>query len=277
MPVTDRQLAAFAYDHENNLGSAITPRYLADAGDPRHVTHALRSGGWSVDSDPLHPSVRMTSPDRAFRLDLTPTPSGYTRWWRIDTNHGPGRWSASFNGDTPVEIVAALTDALIRPEPEEPLPAVVDILTGRGWEHSSSETGSQKFASPDGIVQMELYISPVVGVMGWNVEAARHHGEHGPQGRLWRALLDEATPAHLLAAVAEAICSPAPVLRARFKINRSEHLVQGREFAIGSAVVSAHKQRLAEARHHRPKPSLTAIAVPAPALPAATAPSRAAR
>lgn len=112
--------------------------------------------------------------------------------------------------------------------------------------------------------------------MGWEIEAAHYFGEHGPEQRIWRAHLDAATPAHLLAAVAEAISNPAPVLRARFKINDSAHLMQGPEFAIGSEVVSAHKQRLAETRRHRPKPHLT-TAVTAPALPRTAAPARPAR
>ncbi|WP_405421529.1 DUF317 domain-containing protein [Streptomyces erythrochromogenes] len=216
----------------------------------------------------------MTSPDHAFRLDLTPTPSSFTRWWRIDNNLGPGLWYATFNGDTPAEIVAGLTDALIRPEPEEPSPSVAEVLTGRGWEHTTSETGSQRLTSPDGIVHMELYVSPSLGVMGWEIEAAHHHGEHGPEQRMWRAHLDAATPAHLLAAVAEAISNPAPVLRARFKINDSAHLTQSAE--IGAEVVGAHKQRLAEARRHRPKPRL-ATAVAAPTLPRTASPARPSR
>ncbi|MCY0933839.1 DUF317 domain-containing protein [Streptomyces sp. H34-S4] len=219
----------------------------------------------------------MTSPDHAFRLDLTPTPSAFHRWWRIDNNYGPGFWYATFNGDTPAEIVAGLTDALIRPEPEEPAPTVADVLTGRGWEHTTSETGSQKLTSPDAIVQVELYVSPSLGVMGWEIEAAHHHGDHGPEQRLWRAHLDAATPAHLLAAVAEAISNPTPVLRARFKINDSAHLTQDVEFAIGAEVVGAHKQRLAEARRHRPKPHLTTTAVAAPPIPSTAPPARPAR
>ncbi|MCY0942329.1 DUF317 domain-containing protein [Streptomyces antarcticus] len=215
----------------------------------------------------------MTSPDHRFRLDLTPTPSSFHRWWRIATN-GPGYWYAAFNGETPVEIVAGLTDALIRPEPEETAPSVAEILTGRGWQHTTHETGSQRLTSPDGIVQVELYVSSSFGVMGWQVNAAGHHGEHGPQERLWQADFDESTPAHLLAAVAQAISDPTPVLRARFKINSSVHLTQGQEFAIGAEVVAAHKQRLAEARRQRPKPPRTTAATTAPALPHATTTAR---
>lgn len=216
----------------------------------------------------------MTSPDHAFRLDLTPTPSSFHRWWRIDSNYGPGFWSATFNGDTPAEIVAGLTDALIRPEPEKPAPSVTDVLTGRGWQHTTSETGSQTLTSPDGIVQVQLYVSPALGVMGWEIEAAHHHGEYGPERRMWRAHLDAATPPHLLAAVAEAISNPTPVLRARFKINESAHLTQGAEFAIGTEVVGAHKQRLAEARRHRPKPRVTTTAPLTPPVPSTATPAR---
>ncbi|MFJ7589458.1 DUF317 domain-containing protein [Streptomyces sp. NPDC097617] len=273
MSITERQLAAFTNDHESNLGSAIAPRYLAGAGDPRHVTHALRSCGWSLDSDTLHPAIHMTSPDHGHRLSLGP--AGIDPYvWRIDNNYSPpAHWQARFGGSTPAEIVAGLTDAMIRPAPQEPAPSVTELLTSRGWQYTSAETGSETLASPDGIVEMTRYVSPLLGFMGWELDAGHQRGAYGPQQLLWRAHFDDATPAHLLAAVAAAVCDPAPVLRARFDIDSSDLLTQSAEFAIGDQVVAAHKQRLAEARRHRPKPPSTPSA-PAPALPNTTTTAR---
>ncbi|MFI5982128.1 DUF317 domain-containing protein [Streptomyces sp. NPDC051555] len=263
MTVTDRQFAVFASDHEHKLGSAISPRYLAGPGDPRHITHALRAAGWTNTSDPLHPSITMTSPDYAHNLSLNPASHHYA--WKISTEFLLGYWSATFSITTPAEIVAGLTDALIRPAPDEAAPTVVEILTARGWAHSTNDAGSQTLVSPDGIVQAELRVSAFL--CGWEFEAARHHGEHGPEGTLWRAYFNEDTPTHLLASVADAVSTPTAVLRSRFEIDEGPHLAVGPEFAIGSEVLAAHKVRLAQARLTRPRPASPAARAAVPAAP----------
>ncbi|MFI1652751.1 DUF317 domain-containing protein [Streptomyces avidinii] len=268
MTISERQLAVFAADHEHKLGSAVSPRYLAGPGDPRHITHALRAAGWTNTSDPLHPAITMTSSDHVHRLDLNLARPYYS--WKISTEFGHSYWSATFSAATPVEIVAGLADAVIRPAPDEAGPTVVDILTARGWAHITDDTGSQTLASPDGIVQAELRVSTFLGVRGWEFEAARYHGEYGPEGLLWRAYFDEATPAHLLASVTDAISTPTPVLRGRFKIDEGPHLEVGPEFAIGAEVLAAHKVRLARARLCRPRPAPPAVRAAAPAAPSRT-------
>jgi hypothetical protein len=80
-----------------------TPRHLAGPGDPRHVTQALRAGGW-----------KMASPDYRHTLVLEPTPGTYRSWWRISSKH----WHASFGGNAPAEIIAGFTDALLQTTPE---------------------------------------------------------------------------------------------------------------------------------------------------------------
>ncbi|MFE2140389.1 DUF317 domain-containing protein [Streptomyces sp. NPDC059456] len=273
MTISERQLSVFAADHDK-LGSAVSPRYLAGPGDPRHITHALRAAGWTNTSDPLHPAITMTSPDHGRRLDLNPAGQHYG--WKISTEFVPGYWSATFSVTTPVEIVAGLTDALTRPAPDEAAPTVVEILTARGWAHTSDDTDSQTLASPDGIVQAVLRVSTLLGVRGWEFEAARHHGEYGPEGTQWRAYFDEDTPAHLLASVADAFSTPTAVLRGRFKIDEGPHLAVGPEFAIGAEVLAAHKVRLAQARRCRPRPAPPSVHAPAPAPPGRT-PARPAR
>lgn len=274
--VTEQQLRAFADDHSSKLGSPVNPRYLAGPGDPRHVTHSVRAAGWTLDSDPLHPTITMISPDREHRLTVDPDPGLPRHWWQIGSLDGP-RWYATFSGDTPVEIVAALTDALIRPVPEESALSVVDILSDRDWDYSVDERGGHKLLSPDGITMAELYVSRVSGVRGWNIDAARHHGPYGPEDRLWQAHLHHATPSHLVVAVARALVDPTPVLRSRWAIpsGQGQHLSVGAEFPIGEAVVAEHKKRLAQARRLRPKKAPGASPAP-PVVPATSrhAPSR---
>ncbi|MFJ9551226.1 DUF317 domain-containing protein [Streptomyces erythrochromogenes] len=274
MTISERQLAVFAADHGNKLGSAVSPRYLAGPGDPRHITHALRAAGWTNTSDPLHPAITMTSPDHGHHLNLDLARPYYS--WKISTEFGPGYWSATFSAATPVEVVAGLADALIRPTPHEAAPTVAEILTARGWAHTTDDTGSQILASPDGIVQAELRVSTFLGVRGWEFEAARHHGGYGPEGLLWRAYFDEGTPAHLLASVTGAVSTPEPVLRSRYAINESTHLAVGPEFTIGTEVLAAHKMRLAQARRCRPRPEPPSARTAAPAPPGRT-PSRPSR
>ncbi|MFG3348655.1 hypothetical protein ACGF1Z_26795 [Streptomyces sp. NPDC048018] len=72
--IDSRQLDAFADDYLGKLGSPVSPRYLAGPGDPRHITHALCAAGWTVNSDPLHPAIRMKSPDREHELVFKPSP-----------------------------------------------------------------------------------------------------------------------------------------------------------------------------------------------------------
>ncbi|MCB5163659.1 DUF317 domain-containing protein [Streptomyces bambusae] len=264
MSINERHLAAFAADH-NVFGSPVSPCYLAGRGDPRHVTHALWAAGWTTASDPLHPAIRMTSPDHSLRLDINfaDRRSG----WRVSPEFGHSYWSASFSTDTPVEIVAGLTDALIQPEPDTAASPVSDLLTARGWQHTTDEAGTQTLLSPDGTVQAELRVSPSIGVIGWQFTAAYRHGEYGPEGLVWRADFHENTPPHLLTAVTAAVCRTDPVLRARFDHVSSHYVSVDAEFAIGDAMVAAHKQRLALARRHRPRPPKPnpGVAGPAPA------------
>ncbi|MFJ6934669.1 DUF317 domain-containing protein [Streptomyces globosus] len=273
MSISERQLAAFAADH-NVYGSPVSPRYLAGRGDPRHITHALWAAGWTNSSDPLHPALRMTSPDRSLRLDVDFAEERYG--WRVSTEFGHSYWSASFSTSTPVEIVAGLTDALIRPEPDTPALPVADILTARGWQHTTDETRTQSLLSPDGTVHAELRVSPSIGVTGWQFIAASHHGEFGPRGVLWRADFRETTPPHLLSAFTAAVCHPAPALRARFDHASSPHVHVDEEFVIGDAMVAAHKQRLSHARRLRPRPVQHAPgpAIPVPATRATAGPAR---
>ncbi|GAA2624528.1 hypothetical protein GCM10010425_20410 [Streptomyces spororaveus] len=216
----------------------------------------------------------MTSPDHVHHLVLDP--ARLHADWKINTDFLPDYWSATFTITTPVELVAGLADALIRPTPDEAQPTVSEILTGRGWAHTTDDSGTQTLTSPDGIVQAEQRVSSFIGVRGWEFVAARHHGEYGPEQLLWRAYLHEDTPAHLLTHLADALSTATPVLRSRFAIDDSVHLTQGTEFAIGGEVLAAHKQRLAEARRFRPKPRLTTTPAP-PALPRTATPVRPAR
>ncbi|MFG2996569.1 DUF317 domain-containing protein [Streptomyces sp. NPDC048340] len=274
MSISERQLSAFASDHDK-LGSAISPRYLAGPGDPRHITHALHAAGWASTSDPLHPAIRMTSPDRVHRLDLNPAEANYS--WRISPESGHIYWSATFSAATPVEIVAGFTDTLARPAPfEESAPAVVERLAAHGWTQAADHTGSQILLSPEGSVQATPRDSPSAALAGWEFVAARQFGPYGPEGLMWRAHVSKAAPGHLVAALADAVSTPEPVLRARYDHACSPHVVAGPEFAISTKMLAAHKARVAQARRFRPRPAQPTVRTVAPA-PAGRTPAAPAR
>ncbi|MFD5484025.1 hypothetical protein ACFWIV_01025 [Streptomyces virginiae] len=76
----------------------------------------------------------------------------------------------------------------------------------------------------------------------------------------------------MLNAIATALCDPAPVLRPRFEINEGPHLRVGREVGIGTRIVTAHRNRLAQARSYRPAPPT--ITTPTGPVSPAAAPAR---
>ncbi|MFE1199583.1 DUF317 domain-containing protein [Streptomyces olivaceoviridis] len=125
----------------------IAPRHLAGGGDATWITVPLhRACGWSHGHDPLMPRVILSSPDQKALLRLEPDPD--SAWWTIQHAAGPERpaWYASFGARTPVEIIAAFTDALTAPTADaadawNPLEPLHDA----GW---SPTTHHNRLASP---------------------------------------------------------------------------------------------------------------------------------
>ncbi|UNZ01182.1 hypothetical protein SRIMHP_03415 [Streptomyces rimosus subsp. rimosus] len=82
MPVSERQLAAFADQLPRRIPLDTSPRHLAGAGDARHVTHALAAAGWARTSDPFSPEVILRSPQGRCTLHFDPQ-SVTSAWWRL--------------------------------------------------------------------------------------------------------------------------------------------------------------------------------------------------
>ncbi|MCZ0978729.1 DUF317 domain-containing protein [Streptomyces diastatochromogenes] len=182
----------------------VSPRYLAGPGNLAWVTAALHAGaGWSHGQDPLMPRVVLTSPDHKSMLRLEPTLN--QPWWHL--SHRDGRtgaqWAASFDGATPVELIAAVTDALTHPdynarEMAEPY----KLLMRAGWDVASSSD----FRSPDGRVRGERH--NFSGSTDWRITASLY--EDDP---VWKAKFSSATPRVLVAAFLTALADPEPVRR----------------------------------------------------------------
>ncbi|MFF6772800.1 DUF317 domain-containing protein [Streptomyces sp. NPDC012637] len=182
----------------------ISPRYLAGPGDPAWVTTALHEGsGWSHGHDPLMPRVILTSPDQKTMLRLEPHLN--EPWWHL--SHRDGRtgsvWNASFGGGTPVELIAAVTDAFTDPDyharkgadPYQPL---------RRARWDAAPNG--QFRSPDGRVTGERF--NFSGSRNWRITATLD--EDDP---VWHAWFSGGTPPAVVAAFMQALADPEPVRR----------------------------------------------------------------
>ncbi|MEV8426555.1 DUF317 domain-containing protein [Streptomyces niveus] len=179
----------------------VAPRYLAGGGDPGWVTVPLhRAAGWSYGHDPLMPRVILTSPDQLTQLRIDPDPDD--PWWTIRhaRNADKPAWTATFDARTPVEIIAAFTDALT--DPSAPADTGADPyapLREAKWDTSRHLYG---LASPDGIAHVEDEGDQ------WLIETAVTQ-----QPTTWRAYFTPGTPTHLITAATRSLADQAPVAR----------------------------------------------------------------
>ncbi|MEV3950097.1 DUF317 domain-containing protein [Streptomyces halstedii] len=234
-------IASQADDPWSRMWCDTTPRHLAGPGDPRHVTQALRAAGWKNFGDPDFPHVVLASPDYQHTLVLEPTPETYGSWWRISSTPWGG-WHASFGGNTPAEVIAGFTDALLRPTPEGE-PDIWPALQEAGWTYERDERGNEHARHPDGITTMERSATLTGDHFAWTAEVALPTGLGGHH-RLWHAYFDDRTPRHLLASFAAALVDPAPVSRGRYDVPHSHLVTQVERGAIGDQLAAAHDERL---------------------------------
>ncbi|MEU9246959.1 DUF317 domain-containing protein [Streptomyces sp. NPDC048385] len=191
----------------------VAPRHLAGGGDPAWVTAPLhRACGWSYGHDPLIPRVLLSSPDQKALLRLEPDADG--PWWTVQhtrVDEQPA-WYASFGARTPVEIIAAFTDAVTdaaRPAEIDPF----EPLRQAGW-HSPSVDDA--LVSPDGIVRVDRAAHG--STSAWAIRTALSW-----QPAIWRADLDGNTPAHLITALTRALASDSPLIRAPGRVPHLAH------------------------------------------------------
>ncbi|MGK4906416.1 DUF317 domain-containing protein [Streptomyces albus] len=183
----------------------VAPRHLAGGGDPTWVTVPLhRACGWSHGHDPLTPRVLLSSPDQKTLLRLEPDPEG--RWWEIRHTGGAGHkpWMATFDGHTPVEAIAAFTDALTDPSAATGDTDPYEPLRQTGWEPAGRGDG---LVSPDGTAHVEHLVEETTDC--W-FATTRPDTDHAPH---WQAYFNGDTPLHLVTAFSRALCDETPVMR----------------------------------------------------------------
>lgn len=192
----------------------IEPRALAGGGDIRHVSEFLRASGWRDKSKTGGP-LAMESPDRTFRIAYDPyvLPGGWTVHGAADGHQD--EWWAVLGQQTPVEIVAGLTDALTQPRSAH-APNVWAPLQEQHWRnqpHSSHVTAT----SPDGSAWMQYHQSPEGESLWWA-------GAKDSQGNAWNAQFSPTTPLHLVQAFSTALASPEPAMRPRGRVPQSTQI-----------------------------------------------------
>lgn len=97
---------------------ATSPRHLAGPGDPDLIIHPLHAAGWINHSRPGTAHLLYDSPGGDLTVALRPVPSAYAPWWHFTGTHDSQPWSAEFGGNTPCEILAEFTAALLHPSPD---------------------------------------------------------------------------------------------------------------------------------------------------------------
>lgn len=256
-----------ANEPHNTIWFETRPRHLAGRGDPRHITQALRAAGWKNHSDPDYPHVALVSPDYRHTLVLEPQPEPYAAWWRIRGESEEGRWYTEFGGNTPVETLASLTDALSQPAPET-TPDVWQALTSAGWTYERDEHGNETAAHPDDILSLRRWTVSPSERFFWTAEATLADGLGG-RDRLWRASLDDDMPRHLITAFTTALASDEPVQRGMYDVPHSHLVTQHQRGPQGEQLAAAREARLkpvrAAARKARRSAALPPRNGPAPA------------
>jgi hypothetical protein len=216
----------------------VQPRALAGGGDIRHVSGFLRASGWR-DKTKAGGPLLMESPDRTVRIVYDPSvlPGGWTIHGRADGANA--EWSAHLGRQTPVEIVAGLTDALTRPRSAH-APNVWAPLQEQNW-HTRFEGEHYTATSPDGSAWMQYRQSPDGEALWWT-------GARDEQGNGWSAQFTPNTPMHLVQAFSAELASPEPVMRPRGRVPMSDR-IRTRSVSVRPSQLSAWQQaRITAAR-----------------------------
>ncbi|WP_165983941.1 DUF317 domain-containing protein [Streptomyces sp. YIM 98790] len=189
--------------------SLIAPRHLAGTGEIRHITDFLRAANWRERTSRSGGPLVFESPDHAVRIGYTADtiPPQWILSGRSRGPHSPA-WHATLGAQCPVEIVAAVSDALAAPPLPQDAAEVWRPLDAHGWT-TSSEPGRHHTATSADATAVLRYRKDGDSAVWW--ACATPPGERWP---LWNAVFSQHTPPHLLAAFAAALADARPVLRA---------------------------------------------------------------
>ncbi|NYV73260.1 DUF317 domain-containing protein [Streptomyces sp. UH6] len=216
----------------------VEPRALAGGGDLRHVFEFLAADGWPLTRRPNGLTVAW-SPDGSVRIGYDPhgSPAGWTISGKA-ARKGEEPWVVTFGQATPVEIVAAFTDALTLPRTAH-APNVWAPLERAGWK-VGPENDWYTARSPDRTAWLQYHQGPH-GALWW--AAARSEEGFG-----WMATLTPSTPMHLVQAFAAGLSDPRPVMRPRGSLPPIRDLQTTSVSVLPSQLSAAHEARVHSAR-----------------------------
>ncbi|WP_413115458.1 DUF317 domain-containing protein [Streptomyces sp. CY1] len=163
---------------------------------------------------------------------------------------GQARWYASFGARTPVELIAATTDALTDPAPPAGAPSdPLEPLRQSGWSPAAAGNG---LVSPDGTAYLQR-LGSADEPGAWFVTATL-----APDRPVWQARFGAHSPARLVAAFTTALADPTPVPRidsGRSLPTRDPNIVTHRTTDVPAVYVARALQervRSLAARHTTP-------------------------
>ncbi|MEU9734475.1 DUF317 domain-containing protein [Streptomyces sp. NPDC048002] len=216
----------------------IEPRALAGGGDIRHVSEYLRASGWRDRSKKDGP-LALESPDRTVRISYDPyvQPGGWAI--RGAARGHQAEWWATLGRQTPVEIVAGLTDALTQP-PSAHAPNVWAPLKEQRWQ-LQSEGRHYTATSRDGSAWLHFRQDAHGNALWWS-------GAGDPHGSGWNAQFAPTTSMHLVAAFSAALASPEPVMRPRGRVPHTAKIRTTSVSVLPSQLSAWQQARITAAR-----------------------------
>ncbi|MET9294383.1 DUF317 domain-containing protein [Streptomyces sp. NPDC003077] len=190
----------------------VSPRHLAGGGTERLgdvIGPLIHLFGWRYHHEAATGHVTLDSPDHSVLFDFTPGRSDGT-WWRI-AHHDP-YWEAEFSRQTPVESLAALSQALPQflgdRRHAERIPVTTATLAQiAALNHWTAAPDQTAFASPDG--RCVLRHAPDAET-AWRFRHAVHDGFDTH----WQAIFTRQVPEALVAQFFAHLATPEPVERA---------------------------------------------------------------
>lgn len=253
----------------------VTPLYLAGSttiGDP--ALQPLLDHGFTAQDDDLA-NVYVSSPDQHVRLGFLPEGPDNTLW-KVAAHSdpfGPPDWLATFDANTPTELVTTFTSALATAYSEAPDTLLTAPhraaengflpLEDAGWKRGDYRPATL-LTAPDGLAGLTYR----KGVLDQHAELHRDQnrwllwgGQDGYSSR-WYATFTTAVPVDLIAATTTRLADPSPVLRYEIEVpERNRSAVRIRR--VSPAVPTPLDVRRAEAARARSHGARSVGRVPA--------------
>ncbi|RZD82177.1 DUF317 domain-containing protein [Streptomyces albidoflavus] len=204
------------YEHPESAPVLVSPRHLAGAGLAQ-INEALTPlvKGFDWPHQRTASRIDVTSPCGSVQATFEPSrPDG--RWWTVQDHQAD--WTAQFTGQTPVEAVTALLQALPNTLGDTRHAHRIETVTG-----TPSEIASAAGWSPATEAEATTYTSPdshcrVTHQPGSDVPWRVEHSVYDGFDTHWTGTFTRNTPDQLVSQFLANLSSSAPVERLRHEI-----------------------------------------------------------